>query len=117
MRSLVSVVILLLATTTLVVSQQREQSRSDCEAYVIAWNLAPADVHTLSDGPISITELDRRAEIMLGCSLTFAPMRDSQYRTLAEVYDHASNIRVEHFFQRHPEIRAKLLQDDEAGLR
>ncbi len=106
-----------LCIATFLMAQEGTRSKAECEADAIHWNVTVTELQKLQDGPISITELDHRATVLLGCALTYMPMQESHYRDLSEVYDHASNIRVEHFFQRHPEIRAKLVQDDESGLR
>jgi hypothetical protein len=102
---------------TLATAQEGTPSKAQCEGDAIVWNLTPDSLQTLQDGPISATEIDTRRQVLLGCALTYTPMQESHYRVLAEVYDHAYNIRLMNFLKRHPEIRAKFLQDDQAGLR
>jgi len=107
----------MLLAATLATAQGNAPSKAECEADAISWNVSPDGLQTLHDGPMSITEIEARRLVLLHCALTYTPMQESHYRVLAEVYDHAYNIRLMHFLERHPEIQAKLLQDDKAGLR
>ncbi|MGA2688329.1 MAG: hypothetical protein ABSE85_09700 [Candidatus Korobacteraceae bacterium] len=67
---------------------------------------------------MSIKEINARATVMWSCHMAYTPpLEESNYRALSEAYKNASHVRLLDFLGRHPEIKAKFLQEDEAGLR
>ncbi len=102
---------------TLATAQKNAPSKAECQADAIAWSVTPDGIQALQDGPMSITEIDSRAMVLPSCTLTYTPLQESNYSVLSEVYERASHVRLIHFLKRHPEIQAKFLQDDAAGLR
>lgn len=106
-----------LLAATFATAQQTATSKAECQADAIAWNVTADGIQKLQDGPLSIKEIDARAVVMFGCSLAHAPGEQSSYSVLADVYEHAAHIRLIDFMKRNPEIQAKFLQEDQAGLR
>jgi hypothetical protein len=98
-------------------AQKNAPSKAECQADAIAWSVTPDGIQALQDGPMSTTEIDARAMVLLSCTLAYTPLQESNYSVLSEVYERASHVRLIHFLKRHPEIQAKFIQDDAAGMR
>ena len=103
-------------TATLATAQQNAPSKAECQADAIAWSVTPDGIQALQDGPMSVTEINARAMVLLSCTVAYTPLQQSNYSVLGDVYQRASHVRLLHFLKRHPEIQAKFLQDDAAGL-
>ena len=112
MKKLLAIVIVLMASAA-GQNGQYAPSRQQCRALASLWeknvNELAADVH------LSVSDLGKRMGMMGVCSGAYP--EELRYHLVARDYLFATSTRVEHFLDRHPQVKQQFFDEDAAGMR
>ncbi len=112
MKKLLATVIVLMASAA-GQNVQYAPSREQCRAIANLWDRSAdelaADVH------LSVSDLGKRMGMMGVCSGAYP--KELRYQLVATDYLFATSMRVEHFLERHPQVKQQFFDEDAAGMR
>ena len=111
MKILATVIVLL----TLAAGQnvQHAPSRSQCTADANSWERNQDEL--INDVHLSVGDLGQRMGVMSVCSKAYPG--ELRFNLVGMDYLSATLTRVEHFLDRHPEVKQRFFDEDAAGMR